>query len=286
MTLKTRPRITALAALSICDLAQRGHLGTFRMIRNFMILGTQRTGSTALYQSLNCHPEIACGGEWLQYVGWYKKLRVTQAALAGSFAVLTPRDQELIAKEYHRGTRWLGFKLLFRSSDKWLLHPRFSPALWLDRLEAYFQWLSQRPDIHVIHIVRKDAMEWLKSKYLSSATGLFTGKQYPDGIKVNISLTGAVKRLQAKNWIDTRLAALSHTNPYLRIYYEDFSLSNYTATLELVEFLQCDSTQLAKDNDQVLKKQSKRSAENYISNYDQLLLELQGRALLEAQIRD
>lgn len=254
------------------------------MTRNFTIVGTQRTGSTALYQSLNCHPEIACGGEWVQYVTWHKKLKVIQDALDGNFTVLTPRDQQLISKVYHQRTRWLGFKLLFRSSDKWLLHPRFSPSLWLDRLEEYLRWLSQRPDIHVIHIIRRDAMEWLKSKYLSSETGLFSGKQYPDGIKVKIPLNGAVKRLYTKNWIDTRLATLANTNPYLRVYYEDFLMCNYTAILPLIQFLQCDPMKLVKADDGILKRQSKSSVENYVLNYNQLFTELKHRDLLEARL--
>ena len=206
---------------------------------------------------------------------------VTQRALDGDFGVLTDRSRDLIAKLYNDRTRWLGFKLLFRSSDKWLYHPRFSPALWLDRLESYLWWISQRPDVHIIHIVRKDAIDWLKSKYLSSKTGFFTQKPYPDGFKIKIPLRGAVRRLQAKNWLDTRLATLSHTNPYLCVCYEDFLQSNYEVMLSLMQFLQCDPTQIGEMNYRKLKKQSKGSAENYISNYEQLVRELRYRDLRE-----
>lgn len=125
------------------------------MFENFIIVGTQRTGSTALYQALNCHPDIACGGEWTQNIPWYKKIRVARQALRGNFTGLTARNQNLIRKVFHEQTRWLGFKMLFRSSDKWLLHPRFAPALQLDQLEPCLKWIGEQPNMHVIHVVRR-----------------------------------------------------------------------------------------------------------------------------------
>ena len=254
------------------------------MVRNFMIVGTQRTGSTALYHSLNCHPDIACGGEWTQHVSWYKKLWVTPRALGGDFTVLSSRNRERISKVFHEHTQWLGFKLLFRSSDKWLLHPRFAPTLWLDRLEAYLQWLSRRSGIHIIHIVRQDAIEWLKSKYLSSTTGLYAVQTYPDDLKVDIPSREAVKRLHTKNWIDDRLANLAQTNPYLRIYYEDFLTDNHTAVTSMIQFLQCDIDRLGGIQYGSQQKQSKGEAADYVTNYDQLVTELKNHDLLRARL--
>src|SRR5688500_15708672 len=179
------------------------------MIENFIIVGTQRTGSTALYHALNFHPDISCGGEWTLHIPWYKKIRVAQQALEGNFSGLTPRNQKLIGNVFHEQTKWLGFKMLFRSSDKWFLHPRLAPALQLDQLEPCLSWIGKQPKMHVIHIVRRDAIDWLKSKYLASATGHFTREHYPNDFKVDIPLRRAVKRLRAKNWIDHRLASLA-----------------------------------------------------------------------------
>jgi hypothetical protein len=57
------------------------------MVRNCMIVGTLRTGSTTLYHSLNFHPDIVCGGEWTQHITWYKKLPVAQRALGADFTM-------------------------------------------------------------------------------------------------------------------------------------------------------------------------------------------------------
>lgn len=249
------------------------------MTKNFIIVGTQRTGSTALFRSFNFHPEIACGREWTHDFPFYKKLSVTERALAGDFSVLSPRSRKLIEAECSDETRWLGFKILFRSSDKWLIHPKLAPALWLDRLEAHIEWLARRTDISVIHLSRKNPVDWLKSKYLASRTGSYTQTPYPDQEKVRIPVKRAVKRIQTKNWLDTRLATLERSNPYLRIYYEDFLKSNRDVIHAMMNFLECDPTDLGDFNYRKLKKQSKGSADRYIANYEQLTTALHEREL-------
>lgn len=250
------------------------------MVKNFIIVGTQRTGSTALYHALNFHPDIACGGEWTQSIPWYKKIRNAQQALRGDFSGLTPRNQERIGKVFHEQTQWLGFKMLFRSSDKWFFHPRLAPALKLDQLENCLSWIRQHAHMHVIHIVRRDAVDWLKSKYLASTTGLFTIEHYPEDLKVKIPLHEAVKRLRAKNWIDHRLATLAQKNPYHQIHYEDFLKCNEEMILSVVQFLQCDTTRTEPIEYGLQQKQSTGEASDYIANYDELVSELERLNLL------
>jgi len=251
------------------------------MLKNFLILGTQRTGSNALVHLLNYHPDIACGAEWTRRIPWHRKLRVTEQGLAGVFTELEPRRRAEMSRVYHEHKRWLGCKILFRASDKWVGHPRLSPALWFDRLEAYLRWIAQRPDIHIIHLTRSHAMEWLKSKYMAEVT-VYMGRQYPDGMKVTIPVHQAVKRLYAKNWLDARLETLTKSNPYQHIFYEDLLKSNYDVTLSVLHFLGCDTTKLPQNikNGQPVKRQSKGDATNYISNYEQLIQELKKRSLL------
>jgi hypothetical protein len=246
------------------------------MLNNFLILGTQRTGSNALFHLLNLHPDVACGAEWVRRVPWHRKLRVTELGLAGVFTGLESPHREAMTQRYHEHKRWLGCKILFRASDKWVGHPRFSPTLWLDRLEAYLRWIAQRPDLHIIHLTRSHAVDWLKSKYMAEAT-VYMGQQYPDGMKVTIPVHKAVKRLYTKNWLDARLETLTHSNPYQRIFYEDLLKSNYDVMLSVLQFLACDTTKLPQNvkNEQPVKRQSKGDAVSYISNYELLIQELQ-----------
>jgi hypothetical protein len=237
---------------------------------NFLVVGTQRTGSTALHRALNFHPSIACGNEWTQHVSPLRKFAVTERALSGDFSILDARQRERISRSFHADTQWLGFKILFRSSDKWLLHPRFAPALWFDRLEAYTRWLSRRPHVRVIHIVRRSPIEWLKSKYLSDETRMWTGGKYPDDLRIEVPIASALRRLASKRWIDQRLAALRRTNPYLRVDYEDFLASNRETVASLIGFFGCDASALTAFEFKRLTRQSNRTARDYISNFDEL----------------
>lgn len=249
-------------------------------MQNFVIVGTQRTGSTALFRSLNFHPEVACGSEWTLRVPALRKLRVMQAALAGDFAVLPTEERRRIERVFSERTRMLGFKLLFRSSAMWLGHPGFAPALWLDRLSAFLRWFSARPDFRIIHIVRRDPVEWLKSKYISDTVKAFAGKIYPDDIRVRIPVAGAMRRIVAKDWIDRRLEGLARTNPYVKVAYEDFLRSDADVVAQLMEFLARDPALLTQFDYRQHRKQSVKSARDYIVNFDEVVAALVARGLI------
>ena len=251
------------------------------MLRNFLIVGTQRTGSTALVRSLTFHPDIACGDEWTQRVPAHRKFTVTEATLAGYFSSLTAAQRRRIEPVFGPDTRWLGFKLLFRSSDKWLIHPRFAPALWLDRFGSYLRWIARRPTLHVIHIVRNDPVDWLKSKYLADTSRAYAAKEYPEDLTIEIPVGGALRRLATKRWIDDQLALLSRSNPYLCVSYVDFLESDRAVVERLMAFLDCDPARLRDFDYRKHRKQSKRDASEYITNYEELSTRLQSEGLLQ-----
>jgi len=238
--------------------------------KNFLIMGTQRTGSTALFRTLNFHPHIACGPEWVLKTPYAKKIDTTERLLSGDFSGLSPGTREMISQKFTEDTQWLGFKILFRSSDTWCFHPALSPALWIDRLSDFIQWLSKRSEIRVIHICRNDHIDWLKSKYLASATGRYFARPYPKDSRVYIPIRKAIKRLRAKEWVDLRISSLEDTNPYLRINYEDFLQSRWATIESVMDFLDSDSGLIGSLDYKKLKKQSKGSPSDYIVNYSAL----------------
>lgn len=250
--------------------------------RNFLIVGTQRTGSQALYDALNLHPDVVCLGELTHHVSFTKKLRAAELALNGDLGKLIearPKDRRIVSERLTDSTTWLGFKILFRSSDKWLVHPRWAPALLLDRIEDHLAWLGSRPDVHVIQLIRRDSVEWLKSKYLARETGRFMNKEYPSDLKVRIPLQRALRSAEAKAWVDKRLTAIASTNPYHRVYYEDFLRSNREVLESCLGFLHCDKSKLPEDA-RFINRQSTKSAADYISNYTEL-----DRLLSDRQLR-
>jgi hypothetical protein len=252
------------------------------MPKNFLIVGTQRTGSQAFYAALNIHPAVVCGGEWTQRVMWPRKVSMAKRALDGDFHHLISRRPALLehyTSSFTPQTEWLGFKILFSSSDKWIGHPRFAPTLMKDSLGGHLRWLRSRPDIYIIQIIRRDTIDWLKSKYVARHTGLYTNKQYPEGTRIEIPIWAAMRAAAAKNWVDSQLATLASTNPYHLVYYEDFLADNRKELEAGLAFLGCDPSELP-DGKEFRKRQSKGSASDYILNYSELVAALKNRKSL------
>ena len=53
----------------------------------FVIVGTYRSGSSAVTEAMNSHPRIMCGYEWTLPIPFWKKIRVAKSALGGVFAI-------------------------------------------------------------------------------------------------------------------------------------------------------------------------------------------------------
>ena len=232
----------------------------------FLIMGTYRTGSSALVHSLNLHPRIACGLEWTQRLLPRPALAMAEQALTGDLTVLRLKHQKQMELVFSQSKTTLGFKRLFRASNKWFFSPAFGPLI-IDGLEAHLRWLGHRFNIRVIHIVRNDHLAWLKSKAFADATGKYSGAAYPENMEVEISPRQAVRRVHAKLFIDKRLAALAETNPYLRIDYELFAADNHGKTCEMVTFLGCDPSELRSVD---LTKRIQSRPSHRIKNLEQL----------------
>ena len=246
---------------------------------NYLIVGTYRTGSSALAELLGLRPDITCGWESTRRLPWTRKLRTAEELFAGDFRKLEPREREFLERMHHPGKRAIGFRVLFRSSDKWLFHPRTAPGLWLDRLEGHIRWLSRRrPDVHVIHLLRRDNLRWLRSLYLAKASGVYFGSAYPETLRISINTGAACRRILTKRWITARLRTLAATNPYTEVVYEDFLRDNAGVARGLVAFLGCD-TEAAPVRPPELGVQSARTSAQVI-NIDELAAELERRGLL------
>lgn len=249
-------------------------------MNKFILVGTQRTGSSALAELIGFHPDIACGWEWTQHIPRRIKIQAAIRALEGDFSMLLESDQMHMRRTYDQNKAWLGYRRLFRSSDKWLFHPKYAPSLWVDKLRDHLSWLRSRPDIHVIHLRRDDNVAWLKSKYISKESGTYVGASYPDNIEVIIPLREAVARIKSKIWVDTRLASLQNSNPYHSVWYEDFSDDKITVAHAIYKFLNLSSHSVSLALDGGRKRQSSGPLPKGVLNYSDLVARLHGMNLL------
>lgn len=250
-------------------------------MRNFIIVGTQRTGSSALAESLGLYSGITCGWEWTLKMPRTHMLQATERALSGDFSALPKIHQEHMARAFDiRRTEWLGFRRLFSSSYKWVGHPRFALVSWIEGLESHLQWLAERPDVFVIHIIRRDHIAWLRSLYLAKKTKIYVGRQYPGEATVRIPLWQAVKRVRSKQWVDERLSSLSSSNPYLQIDYEDFFQDRANTVAQALSFLgkEYEESDLLAGK---IQKQSTGSIADNILNYNEIYKKLIRMGLME-----
>lgn len=232
---------------------------------SFVITGTQRTGSSALAEAISLHSQVACGWEWTQHIAYSKKIRCMESALKGDFSCLDDRDAQHMQQQCWQHTKQTGFRRLFRASDKWCCSPRFSPGLALDRLADHLRWFKQHPEVKIIHIQRDNDLAWLASKSLSKASGLYFEKAYPDDLKVTVSVKQALRRLQAKHWLDQRLAEVAH----LSVSYETFSQEPEKPVRDVWSLLGLEDEDVDFSS-MKLKKQSRVPLEHSVNNFAEL----------------
>jgi hypothetical protein len=252
-------------------------------VNRFIIVGVQRTGSSALAESIGLHPQVACGWEWTQEVPFFRKIAAAERGFAGDFSLLPLKEQHRMAATFDSTKTWIGFRRLFRASGKWLIHPCLAPALWVDRLEDHLLWLRRKPDIHVIHIVRGQSLDWLKSVYVAKQTGAYVGRKYPEGVKVSIPLRYAMARVRSKRWVDRRLSSLSGSNPYFRVFYEDMLKDRDAVCAAALRFLGSEPTEMGTAKPR-LQKQSTGGVGDYVANHAELFAALSDHGLLISSI--
>lgn len=245
----------------------------------FVIVGTQRTGSSVIAELIGLHPSIVCGWEWTQHLWHPRKTLLAERGLNGELDWLEPHHQRHVREQLsQKDCRWLGFRRLFRSSGLWLGHPGWSPALGVDQLGAHIRWLRRNNDIHVVHCRRRDNAEWLKSKVLARLNASFVGGTYDDSKKVHVDIRRALRQVAAKQWVDNALAELAQSNPYCEVNYEDFLQDNQAEITRAYQFLSCAPINIPV-NEAKLVKQSTKSIDEYLSNYHELVNQLDRRNL-------
>lgn len=250
-------------------------------MKNFVIVGTQRTGSGMLEDVINAFPGVLSGWEWTQRSNYFRKLRIAQEGLRGEFDGLNEPDQSFMRANYSKELHWLGFRRLFSCSNKWLVHPRFSPLLHIDRFNAHKAWLQANPQIHVFHIMRRNNVDWVNSKYLSRSSNAYQGQKYAEDEKIKIPVRAALKRIEAKMWLDESLRTLKSTNPYLEIDYDICSSNRSLVAKSVAEFLGVPlEGSSAGQLNEGRKKQASKSAASYIENYEKLVTAVNDAGML------
>lgn len=241
----------------------------------FVILGTQRTGTTLVRTTLASHPDILCCGEvfnlgkkpYSNDDGYWKySTRTLYQRLRSSLVPRTVTGEyldQLFSAQTHSA---IGFKLM-------LSHFKARP---------YTLDLLKNRKIRAILVSRRNALKTLISRRTAAASGVY---HVSDSLKVK----SAVRKWDAKhinldcnsllsdlsgivNEIDEWRFLLGNSFPIFELVYEDYVQNQNAKNRELQSFLKVIEKSLKSD----LKKINPDKLEQLVSNFGDVRQTLNG----------
>lgn len=240
---------------------------------NFVILGTQRTGTTLVRTSLNSHPDILCCGEvfllgkrpYSKADGFwsYSRLNIRNRVRA----LLSPKKAaaDYLDQLYSRpGYAAIGFKLM-------LGHCLKRPHIWPLLLDKNTKFILVR---------RRNSLKTLVSRRSASESGVYhisrtlsVGSAVDDwqarGVKLDP--TTIIEELDAiSRELDAWRTRLTGDIPQIEVVYEDYTRDVGGENERILDFLGVRQLPLTSD----LKKVNPDDLGQSIMNYDEVALAL------------
>ena len=203
--------------------------------QSFVILTSQRTGSTLLVRSLDSHPEVCCPGETF-YRGRNSDLTIFNYAKrrrTGTFDLWFRRGR--LVHEYLdwfyslQGYAAIGFKFMYGQARR--LPPRFPQVV--DYITAN--------NVTVIHNIRENYLAVLLSRILAKGTGIYRAEQPVRTKAVEIPVRGLLHELERMRGTDRQWAGIMAGLPYHMVTYEALVASPEAETARLLAILGIDS---------------------------------------------
>lgn len=184
-------------------------------MKKFVIVSTQRTGSTLLMRLLDSHPKVLCPGEiFFPGAGNAYALRHrVESSFEQRFRHLIARkkftDDYLIEFYGQDGFDAIGFKYMYSQS-------RYIPRLYPSVLQYI---LDQR--IPVIHSIRENYLRVVLSRIVSKSTGVYhANKASGPPPPVELPVKRLVSELDNLRMQDVSWSEKLSKNPYLKVTYE------------------------------------------------------------------
>ena len=238
---------------------------------NFVVLSTQRSGSTWVVDMLESHPRVVAyselfmhGGEGKPKWGGEKDLPYWQTYSRGKNRVTKPYwlwkylDQAFRERE---GIDAIGFKLMYSQLTR--ISRPLMPMLWLKR-------------VRIIHLIRRNALDVVLSKEAGAARG---GRLHArDGndveqVRLNLDTDTLLRRmtLHERAIAGARVRFKKVGLPYNEVVYEDLA-ADESGFADLFRFLGVDPEPVTSS----LQKLNPTSHEELIENYGEVRDALEG----------
>lgn len=242
------------------------------MVR-FVVVGTQRTGTTLIRTSLASHPRIRCEGE--VFLTGSRKTKPYPGEL-GFNAYLSQSFHRKLGHYLWRGRTVrqyldnlyslsgydaIGFKVMYSQVRFWR-YPMVIPFI-------------KEHQVRVIHVVRDNALKTLVSRVTAAARSLYHSTNAVSTRKVTLSIGDLQYKLreicrESTFWETT----FRDIVPYLRITYESFSGNRELEEQRMLAFLDMDYAPLSSS----LVKINPDDMSQLIENYDKVCEHLKNTA--------
>ncbi len=230
----------------------------------FIVLTTQRSGSSYLCSLLDNHPGISCTQEvflprntneityrtWRtasigrELKHWFKR----QDAVNAYLAQLYGKQPSLQA---------FGFKLMYGQAK---------------RYPEVVDWCG-RNNVRVVHLIRQNALKMVVSRHVAQKRGVYLSTRTMDPVTVSIDTRRLIHQLQQSDRLVQRHRELFSDLPCLEVSYEAMMADRDRQLQDILTFLDCEvnlhlSTELVKT--------SSDSLASLIENYDEVCQALIG----------
>lgn len=221
-----------------------GHTG----YRRFIILSRSRTGSYMLMSFLNSHPNVRSDGEILHQ--------------------LHGRDyRAVIARAYGREPRSVkakGFKIFY-------YHPNGATG------KPIWDHLLAMPDLHVIHLKRRNVLRTLISREIALQEGVWKTKNpgssdTPRRKQVSFTVDELAEGFAKTRRWERDGDAMFRDHPLLSVYYEDLVADTPTTFRQVTDFLGVPYV----DPRTHLVRQNPEPVRELVSNVDELVAAFRG----------
>lgn len=217
-------------------------------MKRFVVLGTQRTGTTLVRTSLDSHPDIRCHGEvfvvgrwperftrrkpYTEPDGYWAYRRASLPARLASFLQPDRTVARFLDDLYAGNESAIGFKLMLTEAQRFPAAVRYLKA---NRVAA-------------IHVLRRNLLDVMISRRMARTTGVYhrhadttpasDGRPARAPLRLTLDTGRLLRDLEAIAEEDRRWQELAYDQlPFMRVYYEDFVASRDARSKELLDFL-------------------------------------------------
>jgi len=237
-------------------------------MKKFVILSTQRSGSTLLVTYLNQHSNITCYKELFSFTPPEKNPNYSRAGYKEyihrnySRKFLSFLNKNFLIENYLKdlygfgSSDAVGFKLMYNQ---------------LKHKTPLKKWLQKR-DVYVIHLIRENLLKTLSSEEIAKKNQKYVSKssKVQNNTSVHINTREILSDLQKrKSKIESHKL---NKKEYYEITYEDITNNTKETVKSILSFLNLEKVDV--DLEDKIHKQNPRSLDRRIDNYNEVVKKL------------